>query len=200
MGSVVNFANVVLRKLTKPLGRRRDGRLSVIHADTHRLLTLMGSILSVSGVRTKRLRITHTPFSLRTTVAGILTVIRPRTRTGTLALQITMSPVLKRTITSRHHFRRVLLGLLDGTVGFASSNRITLVTSLMSSPRASAALYLHIASAKVNVGPRGLSSLFRPFRRVSTKLTHGRSNAKLKLTVYQQLVRLVNNAVATTDR
>lgn len=69
-------------------------------------------------------------------------------------------------------------------------------------PKSSArrVLQVTIASANVNVTPRRASALFRPFVRVSDALGHRCRNAKLKLTLIGQLMRLRKKRIKLADR
>lgn len=195
LGSVLNLSAILDRRIVNSLGSGRLRCLSYVHRDNRRLLTLVDSVLSLSGMRTKRRRLILASITIIPLYRSYVTVIRPETVTGNLALSYRIRPKTRDYITSSHQLQRVLLGLLSGTIGFARVNRVSLAIR----PRKTV-LRFTMRSANVNVPSRHQSRLFRPFARLSDSLGHRCRNANLNLTLARRLTRLRNNCLAMRSR
>lgn len=105
---------------------------------------------------------------------------------------------------SRIQLQRVLFGLINGTLGFARHNRMSVrifySRPIVISKRTAISLGVTIDSANVNVTPTSRRRVFGTFARDCDRDSHGFNNAKLNLAVARHLARLVNNAVTISDR
>lgn len=111
---------------------------------------------------------------------------------GGLQLAATFSNLSIMMDNSHSRLRRVLGGLLSGTVGFAQRNRVHLRTRCQGGR-----LRFSMRSANAKVARRRAAQVFATFRQLSG--THGIPNFKLKLTVTDELISKVRKDLAMGD-
>lgn len=199
LGTVLKFSRVLRDRSGNSLAPRRTRVIGHVFAGNGGLLGLIGSVLSLSGLRTRHLALAPAAIGLRNLIQKILSSLRSLTRNGTLALRRSLTligPLIRR---SRRHLHRILAGLVSGTIGFDSHNCIHISTA-RTNPRQPSRVVLAITSANVNVTTSRLARIFRTFHRISRALQQQQPNAKLNLTVIRSLIAVVNNAVTMRDR
>lgn len=184
LGTLSNFSSLLARRKLSSRAHHRYGR--IVRRGSRLLLGLVGSIVSLSDLRFNGLRFYVTRRSTMDVYEGIVSAIggigRARTRLA-FAARLRRVPVRA----SSSHLRRILVGLLVGTAGFAPRNDVILGLR----GRASSAMLFAMASANYNVPGSGRTGVFRHFR----GLGRGTRNDKLKLSVYRLVVRRVNKRV-----
>lgn len=184
LGTLSNFSAVLARR---SVSRRAEGRYgSVVRRGSRLLLGLVGSIVSLSDLRVKGVAFGFGVYSTMKLYEGIVSVIRGVGRART-SIHFSAPLSSLRLLASDTHLRRMLVGLLVGTAGFASRNSV----ALRLRRRARSATLFSIASANAKVPGRGRGGVFGHFR----GLGRGTRNAKLKLSVYRLVVRRLKNDV-----
>lgn len=124
LGTVLNFARLLTHRPS--LAPRRTS-LRLVQSDNRRLLSLVGSILSLTGVRTKHVDLCRGIFGLASLIGGLRRIFQLQTDGGQLLFCVGHRRSVPAFIrTSRHGLHRILVGLLGGTVGFARTKRIIL--------------------------------------------------------------------------
>lgn len=208
-GSV--FLTAIDRRLQAPLcnvvnglSLLRAGRLpgnisqliATVGGSSDLLLGVVDSVLSFSGVRSRRLGVRPHRFSPHRIVGRVATGCLPLIMHGRLNLCYFVRPSIPITLgNSPVHLRRIVSGLLDGTVGFASANYVILRIHTSNS-----CLSVHIHSANIKVPTGRIIHLFSPFFRIKANMRQGFRKANLNLTVYRGLVDVVSNSVSMSSR
>lgn len=160
--------------------------MRVVRRGARLLLRLVGSVLSLSHVRTNVLRFARKSVSM----GGALSRVRAVTGLGLpsridVHLLPNTSCYVVRAIPGQ--MERMLGGCLSGTLGRARRNFVSVNCRL---PRRSE-VHFFIHSANYNVPPRGRGSMFRHFIGLGD---FGR-NANLKLSVYAVVTRGVGKGI-----
>lgn len=198
LGNIVNFAHLALGARLAPA---RHSRLGAVRHSTGGLLTVVGSILSFSGLRTNGLVLRDVPFPLHDALSRIIALLTRSSRSGKLRLALGVGDSIPSGIVnSPLQLRRVVAGLIKGTVGFARGNGVSVLMRGHTLDGAGIRVRIRVQSANVNVPRHSRSHLFRTFQRTSTDVSHHRNNAKLKLIVARGLIGRVNNSVSFRDR
>lgn len=97
--------------------------------------------------------------------------------------------------------QRVLIGLLSGDVGCGGrKNAIAFSSAVGPISSRRTIFYFDISSANVNVAPRFLARVCRPFTRRNSSTHDGFRKANVNVSVIGSLVSVVNNAVRVSDR
>lgn len=189
LGTVINFSGLlsVMRS-----GRRVLRCTNVVRAGARLLLRLVGSVLSVSGVRSKVCSFRIARISTGRLVSRIRRMTHLHVEASRISLSFTRH--LPRYIfrASGGHLVRILAGLIIGTVGFASRKRVRVKCQL----RSTRALCFCMSSANYNVSTRRYRRIFRHFIGCGAFVR----NAKLKLSVYGVVVRGLKNRVKIRSR
>lgn len=152
------------------------------------LLRLMGSVLSVSGVRTNALRFVCASISIGRVVHRLRNVFELHLRRTSIPMHVVFRPGLPIYFVRARggHVSRIVSGFLSGTFGCAIRNDVAVKCRVHRGN-----VYFCISSANANVPRSGMDRIFRHFAGLST----GHRNAKLKLSVDQAVVGGVNNRV-----
>lgn len=184
LGTVIKFSRLV----AVTSGTRSRGLCSsVVGRGSRVLLRLVGSVLSLTGVRTNALRCVECPVSLKRLYHGICRVRGSQIRAKIILVLSGGSAdlVVGR---SRGQVVRIIAGLVAGTVGFAFGKRVHFNFRIERR-----CVSFCMGSAKVNVSRRGVGVVFRHFIGLGAFIR----KANLKLTVYEIVMRGLNKRVAT---
>lgn len=187
LGTVINFSSLLIR--TRSV--RRQGRcIGVIHGGGRLLLRLVASVLSLSGVRTNAFSFACKSMGIGLLYRGVIHSVRVGIdRKMTLIFSSGLPRC--RLVDSHGHLRRMVSGFMGGTVGFASRKDVH-----MNCRVGKRRLRFCIRSAKVKVSGRRRLRVFRHFIGLGSFIP----NAKLKLTVYRDVVRRLNKQVKISSR
>lgn len=184
LGTLSNFSTVLASSSVSGRAQQRYG--SVVRRGSRLLLGLVGSMVSLSDLSVDGLMFGFGGYSTMIVYHGIVSAMEGmgRARTSIRFIAALRSLPL---LASSSHLRRLLVGLLVGTAGFAARNSVALRVQ----GRSSSATIFSIASANYNVPPRGRNQVFGHFR----GLGRNTRNAKLKLSVYRLVIRRVKKEV-----
>lgn len=87
LGTVLKVSRKLRRRVFNPVGSHRLETLLAVRRDNARLLSLVGSVLSMTGVRSKRIRLRLTPMTITPLYQSDLTFIGRRTLGGRVNLR-----------------------------------------------------------------------------------------------------------------
>lgn len=188
LGTVANFSRLVTFTSSS---RRHERCCRVVGAGGLLLVRLVGSVLSLSGVRTSTVEVDCRPISVGKLVSAVFTSVGlhvPRN----IRLFLRGNDYAYYFKTSDVHLLRLVGGLTGGTVGGAGRKDVALKCAYLPSGY----LRFCIGSAKANVTGSGLRDLFAHFIGIGSCIR----NVNLKLTVYRKLIAGVNNSVRIRSR
>lgn len=187
LGTVINFSNLLISARSV---RRHYRCVGVMRRGGSLLLRLVSSVLSLSGVRTNAFR-----FACKRASIGVLyrSVIHD-SRVGIprkIRLMFSPRPSSYAIVDSQGQLRRIVSGFIGGTLGFASSNDVRIKCR-----GGRRNIRFCMDSAKVKVSGRRLARVFRHFIGLGDFVR----KAKLKLSVYGDVIRRLNNIVKISSR
>lgn len=184
LGTVVKFSDV----LSAIRASGRHGRcLHVVRCGGRLLLRLIGSVVSLSGVRTKTLRLIASGICLSSVVERLRETFYPGTGTTRLSLGFSSRRTRYCVGMSHGELVRILGGLVSGTVGFATRKDMRFNFSQLRGN----VLHFCIASAKRNVPGRCRGGVFKHFIGLGDFIR----NVNLKLSVDRAVIGYVKNRV-----
>lgn len=184
LGTLSKFSSVLASRSVSGSAQCRYG--SVVRRGSRLLLGLVGSMVSLSGLSPNGLAFGFGRYSTIGVYHGMVGAMRGIGRARTkIDFIASLSGLALHA--SRTHLRRMLVGLLVGTAGFAARKDVALALR----GRSRAVTLFAIASAKYNVLHRGRSRVFGHFR----GLGRNTRKANLKLSVYRLVVRRVKKEV-----
>lgn len=187
LGTVMKFSGL----LTRAGPSRRAGRFyRVVRAGGRLLLRLIGSVLSLSGVRTKRVSFVCSRFGMSALFQDLCRAFRDQI--GNKIALCYRVPRRSYIVCSRGgHLARIVAGFLAGTYGFAFRKSVHVKCG-----RERSKLCFCMGSAKGNVRQGGLPRMFRHFTGFSSFVR----KAKLKLSVYRAVLRGLRKGVNMRSR
>lgn len=144
----------------------------------------------------------YIPISTLCLYRSDLAFVGRRTAGGGVGVRLGFPTSLPSLLMSRQQVHRILVGLLGGTIGFASPKNVVALSIrpvLSISPASGPFLRVTVRSAKVNVTATSVRGLFGPFIRVSDTLGHRCGKAKLNLTLIGHVMRLRNKRMNMAD-
>lgn len=189
LGTVAKFTRMV----NDTGARRRGARCRrVVGVGTSLLVRLMGSVLSVSGVRTNALRFICSAMSVGLLLSSLRELFRVEVGSTKKGMRVVTRPSLSSYFVRASHgqITRIVSGFINGTVGFAQRKGVH-----VNCRTGSARLCFCIGSANANVPTRGLSGMFKHF----IGLGGSRGNTKLKLSVSRAVMNGLDNRVKTSS-
>lgn len=190
LGTVINFSALLTYKSTSLSQRRVVRFASLVRGGDRLLVILVSSVLSLSGVRSGAVRFRFRGISLGNVLRDVCDT-RGVGLQGKIRLLLSLPSQTTIVCASPAHLKRIIGGLVGGTIGFATRKHVAVKCELGSFT----ALRIFIRSAKANVSRRILTRVFRHFCGKSTFIR----NAKLKLTVYEAVIREFRKGVRITS-
>lgn len=184
LGTLTNFSRVLVAPKVSSRIHTRYG--SIVELGSSLLLRLMGSMISISYLSITGVEFSIIPRRIITLYQGIIRVLEGVGRASTrVVFRARLSTLRVRA--SPYELRRMLVGLLIGTAGFAGRKCVALALQVgrIKMPR------FVMASAKYKVPLRGRRTMFNQFRGLGRNVR----NAKLKLSVYGLVVGHVKKSV-----
>lgn len=173
-------------------GGQEGVRLGGVEEIYGRIMRLLGGLLSICQLgRTGRVQ-GSIPFSLRRLLRHATTNFSRVVGGGNVLFGYSFGSARIGLCNSTSHVRRVVSGLLAGTIGFARANAVGFGIRCLGK-----LLIVRVISANINVDRRALSHVFHPFRHRAS--TAGTSKFKLKLPVARKLIGLLSKAVRMAD-
>lgn len=198
VGSVIKVARIVLHSQRSPERRRF---LLGVRDSKRTLLSVVGSMLSFSGVRSKGVRLILRPCSALSLFRSLGLAVRGRVDGYPLRLVCRVSRAVPYLLCkSTKHVQRMVAGLIDGTVGCARRKRIHFSIRIRGGSCSGISLCCRIRSANVKVHGRSRRVLFSSFRHISLGGGHHVRKANLNLAVSGGFIGVVKKAVNMRDR
>ncbi len=193
VAAVSNFVSNVLSNAVPRRGRRCC--LSVISDRMGQLSHLIGNVLSVTGLRTNRIRLGHRDFCFSRVLYSVIVTRRRHVRGGDLRVR-KLSDLSRVGVSNSHSLlRRMICGLISGTVGFASrGNGVD-----FSLGRRNRGLIFAISGANGNVTTGRLPFIFRHFCGTSGSHSSVGGDLKLKLCLMGAVISTRGNRTSIAD-
>ena len=163
-----------------------------INAAGKTLLGIVNDILDFSKVEAGKLTMEQTCFGMEQTVAGVLTVVRPKALEKGLALLLELPPEVCGAFAGDPlRLGQVLTNLVSNAIKFTEKGEVKLSVRLRAQQAERAELLFSVSDTGIGLSAESLSRLFQPFTQADGSTTRRFGGTGLGLSISKQLVELM---------
>src|SRR5207342_2202734 len=113
LNAIIGFSDVPKRQMYGELNPKQAKYVEVINTSGKHLLSLINDILDLSKVEAGKMELEILPFNLPAAVDDALALIRGRSDTKSIAVDVRLDPRLAIAVADERKFRQILLNLLS---------------------------------------------------------------------------------------
>ena len=159
---IIGFSEVLLERMLGDLNKEQEEYLRGVLAAGQHLLALANEILDLAKVEAGHMDLEISTFSLPTTLANALTMLRERARGRGIVLTSQVDPGLEDVEGDERKVKQVVLNLLSNAVKFTPDRGQVEVVAR----RADGEVWVSVRDTGVGIPPEDYGRVFEEFRRV----------------------------------
>lgn len=161
------------------------------------LLEILSDILDFSKIEAKKLRIDHKPFSLRATVAEIVSLAKVSTDKKGLRLEYSFDPTIPEILLSDvTRISQVINNIVSNAIKFTQAGSVIVDCKLSRITAATATVNIQVEDSGSGIAADHLKTLFAPFMQADAASTRQYGSSGLGLVIAKQLVDLMGGTIA----
>jgi signal transduction histidine kinase len=188
MTAVMGFADLLADPDASPKDRQEFAQR--IREGGDHLLALINDLLDTSKIEAGAMTVERLPVNPATILEEAAGLVRHRTDTKGLSLELLAATALPRTIhTDPTRLKQVLLNLLGNAVKFTEHGSVRIEAACVAGSHP--ALEIRVRDTGVGIAPASLSKLFRPFTQADASVTRKYGGTGLGLAISRNLVELM---------
>ncbi|MBF0287773.1 MAG: response regulator [SAR324 cluster bacterium] len=161
--------------------------LNIIASSSKRLSFLVNDILDYSQIRIKEIELTKRPLDLRSTLEGVLILLKPMAGKKPISFHNRIPADLPLVDVDENRIQQILINLVGNAVKFTKSGKISVVASIQDEQFVA----VTVSDTGVGISPENVEKIFRPFEQgngtVSKSKEYGGTGLGLAIT--RELVR-----------
>ncbi|MGE4293471.1 MAG: transporter substrate-binding domain-containing protein [Desulfovibrio sp.] len=163
----------------------------------HRLTQLLGDILDISRIESKKMRIRKEPFSLTEEFQTLAALFDPSARQKSLRLRFYLDPDIPPVLLGDPaRLQQIFSNLIGNSLKYTEQGFVNVSASLDGPLRAGACpLLLTVEDSGTGIGTEALQHLFEPFMQEDNSYTRRYQGAGLGLSIVKRLVDLMRGNV-----
>jgi signal transduction histidine kinase len=170
--------------------------LEIINTSANNLMRIFIDILDLTRVEAGKLKLSVGPFSLRETIAGIVSKIETESSAKGLVVTVTVSEEIPDLLLSDPvRIRQILLNLLGNAVKFTEQGSVTLSVTLDDLDEHAATIRLSVCDTGIGMSPDVVRTIFEPFTQADGSTTRRFGGTGLGLTICKRLTELMGGRI-----
>ncbi|MBF0213687.1 MAG: response regulator [Magnetococcales bacterium] len=205
MNAIIGLCHLMLRDQPSP---RHHQSLTTIQSAAHALLGIIDDILDFSKIEAGALRIESIPFSLRSVMREIVSLMAPRAAEKGLAFRLEADEGEAWILTGDPlRLRQVMLNLLSNAIKFTARGSVRLVVEVDRKPEACAGerdarlwVRFSVEDSGIGLRPDQLEKLFTPFHQADISHARRHGGTGLGLAICARLVEAMGGRIEVESR
>jgi len=174
---------------------RRIQHIETIQSAGHHLLSIINDILDLSKIEADKVCVENTPTSLMAVITDVERLMRPRTASKGVKLNITIAtPVPDCILSDPTRLRQILVNLVGNAAKFTPRGSITLCVS-KSLRNDAPCLKIDVEDTGCGMTTEQSKVLFRAFTQADASVSRTHGGTGLGLTISRRLARLMGGDV-----
>jgi two-component system sensor histidine kinase EvgS len=165
-------------------------------ASCQRLTRLLGDILDISRIESKKMHIRSIPFSLHEEFRTLKTLFHPTARQKGLQLDVECAPDIPPLLGDAGRLQQIFSNLIGNALKYTNHGHVILDASLESSTGQHCTVLFRVADTGAGIGEDALPHLFEPFMQEDTTYTRQHQGAGLGLSIVKRLVDLMQGEIS----
>jgi two-component system, sensor histidine kinase len=180
-----------------PLAPDQRDHVEVAAKSADALLRLLNDILDLSKIESGKLEFEHMPFSPRTAVEEVASLLRTRADEKQLALNLSVDPSVPAAVSGDAvRLKQVLLNLCGNAIKFTERGRVELRVSCVNIAADRARLRFSVHDTGIGMSPNTQAKLFQVFAQGDSSTSRRFGGSGLGLAISQRLVRGMGGEIA----
>lgn len=194
MNAIIGLSQLTLNAKLSPKQREN---ISMVHASSQSLLTLLNDILDFSKIEAKKLELEKNDFLLNSSIQRLLNVCSFSADEKQLKLNISVDKdVPNALLGDALRLEQVLINLVNNAIKFTEKGDITIHVSLLNQTKSMNTIQFSINDHGIGIGEEQLQRLFSAFSQADVTVTRRYGGSGLGLTICKELVELMNGTIA----
>lgn len=179
------------------LDQEQDELVSVVRSSAESLLTVINDILDLQRAESGTIELRLEEFDLGRLVSDVRGLLRPRAESKGLTLHADVSDDLPGVVYGdAGRIRQVVMNLAANAVKFTDAGEVTLRADLLDADATSAGVQITVSDTGIGIPSHQQRRVFEPFAQVDSSSARRHEGTGLGLAITQQLVELMNGAIA----
>jgi CheY-like chemotaxis protein/nitrogen-specific signal transduction histidine kinase len=172
------------------------GMLDIVRGSAEALLAQVNGVLDFAALEAGRIQLDRAAFALRSCIASVIGLIRPRIAAKGLMLEVSIADdVPGRFVGDPLRLHQVLLTLLANAVKFTDGGKVRLEVTIASGAGKTKGLLFRVMDTGVGIDRNARLRLFTPFTQADTASTRRYGGTGLGLATVRRLVQLMQGSV-----
>jgi len=189
MNAIIGLSQLTLNTR---LGKKQRENISMVHASSQSLLTLLNDILDFSKIEAKKLELENVDFVLNASIQRLLNVCSFSADEKQLKLNVNVDKDVPTVFTGDAlRLEQVLINLVNNAIKFTQQGDITIHVSLIKQVKTLSTLQFSIKDQGIGISEEQLQRLFSAFSQADTSVTRQYGGSGLGLTICKELVELM---------
>ena len=165
-----------------------------IHHAGQTLLSIVNDILDFSKVEEGKMEILPTQYDLVSVITDLVNMIRPRTETKGLELEVNANEDIPRLLFGDEiRIKQCMLNILTNSVKYTEKGSVRMNIDFEKKDKSSVILKISIADTGIGIREEDLKKLFKPFKRIEESRNRTIEGTGLGLNITQSLLHLMGS-------
>jgi len=187
LNSILGFADVILEELDGPLTEPMDNDLRLIQKNGQHLLHLINDVLDMAKIESGRMNLHPEKFKVHQLLDEVTSITSTLASEKNLSLFIAEDSDREIEIYADNtRLRQVMINLVNNSIKFTETGRITLCASAMEGAR----LLITVKDTGIGIPPDKLETVFQEFAQVDSSTTRKAGGTGLGLPISRRLVEM----------
>jgi len=189
LGSIIGFANLLVKNKGKNLRPQELLYLERIRANGLHLLDLINDILDLSKIEAGRVELERTPIWLPALIQEVVAQFAGTSRGAKVQLLTAMPPRLAPLYTDASRLKQILLNLVGNALKFTPRGTVTI--QVESDPVTQQPRCIDVIDTGIGIPAEQLEDIFECFQQADNSLTRHYGGTGLGLTISRSLCQLL---------
>jgi signal transduction histidine kinase/ActR/RegA family two-component response regulator/HPt (histidine-containing phosphotransfer) domain-containing protein len=198
LNAVIGFSNLL--EVT-PLNEEQAEFVKLVQTAGKNLLTIVNDILDISKIEAGMIQMESIPFSIRSLVASLQTMLQPTAADKNLKLVFNVDPTLPPLILGDPtRLTQILLNLLSNAIKFTKEGSITAQITRQEETEQSVRVQFKVTDTGIGIEADALPHIFERFRQASNFTTRYYGGTGLGLNIVKSLTQIQGGWITVTSK
>ncbi|WP_232540943.1 hybrid sensor histidine kinase/response regulator [Spirosoma endbachense] len=198
LNAVIGFSNLL--EVT-PLNEEQAEFVKLVQTAGKNLLTIVNDILDISKIEAGMIQMESIPFSIRSLVASLQTMLQPTAADKNLKLVFDVDPTLPPLVLGDPtRLTQILLNLLSNAIKFTKEGSITAQITRQEETEQSVRVQFKVTDTGIGIEADALPHIFERFRQASNFTTRYYGGTGLGLNIVKSLTQIQGGWITVTSK
>jgi PAS domain S-box-containing protein/hemerythrin-like metal-binding protein len=197
LSAVIGMANLARGISTDP--KLRDYLEKIVRSGQH-LNRIINELLDLSKIAAGHMELENIPFSLRTVIAHVESVMSHRAAEKSLAIVTVIGDAVPDVLLGDPtRVAQIFLNLIGNAIKFTDAGQITVRVGLQAKEGGRVCLDIDFEDTGIGMRPEDLKQLFKPFSQADASVSRKFGGTGLGLTISRRLAEMMDGDISVTS-